>query len=164
MQRNASARVSSTNIYAIQCFKCEKWCKIDTQKEYESIRSTQLVDPYVCEKKKGKSCQDGADLEYDASQIWTMDTNGLPKTPEGFRRILRLRSNFHRFDTYYESPTLEMLKSRKKVADFFEANPQFEKIPLEEFNFKPPKVIRETVYGLKETISGKRMSKKNRRN
>ena len=64
MQKDvAPGRVVDT--YAAQCDTCHKWRVIDSQEEYEDIRSRVLEDHFTCDKKKQVSCEDPADLDYD---------------------------------------------------------------------------------------------------
>ncbi|CAF1878474.1 BnaCnng20230D [Brassica napus] len=59
----APGRVVDT--YAAQYDTCHKWRVIDSQEEYEDIRSRVLEDHFTCDKKKQVSCEDPADLDYD---------------------------------------------------------------------------------------------------
>ncbi|XP_010439294.1 PREDICTED: methyl-CpG-binding domain-containing protein 1 [Camelina sativa] len=133
------------DIYAVECKLCSKWRKIDTQEEYEEIRSRQREDPFVCNKKEGVSCKDAADLNYDSSRTWVIDKPGLPKTPRGFKRSLILRKDYSKMDAYYITPTGKRLKSRNEIAAFIEANQDYSYAPLEDFNFTVPKVMEDTI-------------------
>lgn len=135
----------SIDIYAAQCEKCLKWRKIDTQEEYEEIRSKIQEDPFVCEKKQGRSCRDAGDLEYDSTRTWVIDKPGLPKTPRGFKRSLVLRKDYSKMDAYYITPTGKKLRTRNEVAAFIDANQDYKNAPLGDFNFTVPKVMEDTV-------------------
>ncbi|KAF8080547.1 hypothetical protein N665_0935s0006 [Sinapis alba] len=138
----APGRVVDT--YAAQCDTCHKWRVIDSQDEYEDIRSRVLEDPFTCDKKKQVSCEDPADLDYDSSRIWVMDKPGLPKTPKGFKRSLILRKDYSKMDTYYITPAGKKLRSRNEVASYIEDNPEFKDAPLGDFTFTVPKVMEDT--------------------
>ncbi|KAF2589021.1 hypothetical protein F2Q70_00041281, partial [Brassica cretica] len=129
--------------YAAQCENCHQWRVIDSQEEYEDIRSRMIDDPFTCDKKQ-ISCEDPADLDYDSSRTWVIDKPGLPKTPKGFKRSLVLRKDYSKMDTYYFTPTGKKLRSRNEVASYVEANPEFKGAPLEDFSFTVPKVMEDT--------------------
>ncbi|CAH8337582.1 unnamed protein product [Eruca vesicaria subsp. sativa] len=129
--------------YAAQCENCHQWRVIDSQEEYEEIRSKMIDDPFTCDKKQ-VACEDPADLDYDSSRTWVIDKPGLPKTPRGFKRSLVLRKDYSKMDTYYFTPTGKKLRSRNEVASFVEANPEFKDAPLEDFSFTVPKVMEDT--------------------
>ncbi|XP_010413207.1 PREDICTED: methyl-CpG-binding domain-containing protein 4-like [Camelina sativa] len=131
--------------YAAQCEKCHKWRVIDSQDEYEDIRSKMLEDPFHCHKKQATSCEDPADIDYDTSRTWVIDKPGVPKTPKGFKRSLVLRKDYSKMDTYYITPTGKKLRSRNEIAAFVEANPEFNNAPLGDFNFTVPKVMEDTL-------------------
>ncbi|KAG2260891.1 hypothetical protein Bca52824_080185 [Brassica carinata] len=129
--------------YAAQCENCHQWRVIDSQEEYEDIRSRMIDDPFTCDKKQ-VSCEDPADLDYDSSRTWVIDKPGLPKTPKGFKRSLVLRKDYSKMDTYYFTPTGKKLRSRNEVASYVEANPEFKDAPLEDFSFTVTKVMEDT--------------------
>ncbi|KAL0725249.1 hypothetical protein Bca4012_039848 [Brassica carinata] len=130
--------------YAAQCDTCHKWRVIDSQEEYEDIRSRVMEDPFTCDKKKQVSCEDPADLDYDSSRTWVIDKPGIPKTPKGFKRSLVLRKDYSKMDTYYITPAGKKLRSRNEVASFIETNPEFKDAPLGDFTFTVPKVMEDT--------------------
>ncbi|KAJ4896457.1 Methyl-CpG-binding domain-containing protein 4 [Raphanus sativus] len=138
----AAGRLIDT--YAAQCENCHQWRVIDSQEEYEDIRSRMIDDPFTCDKKKQVSCEEPADLDYDSSRTWVIDKPGLPKTPKGFKRSLVLRKDYSKMDTYYFTPTGKKLRSRNEVASYVEANPEFKGAPLEDFSFTVPKVMEDT--------------------
>lgn len=128
--------------YAAQCEECLKWRVIDTVEEYEEIRSKNIEEPFVCERKPGVSCEDPADIEYNQSRIWVIDKPGLPKSPEGFKRRLVLRKDLCKIDAYYVSPTGKRFRSHPEVATFLQGNPGYG-VSLDDFNFTRPKVVEE---------------------
>ncbi|KAF5732733.1 hypothetical protein HS088_TW17G00263 [Tripterygium wilfordii] len=131
--------------YAAQCVKCFKWRVITSVEEYEDIRNKVSVVPFVCARKSGVSCEDPADIENDGSQTWAIDKPGIPKTPEGFKRILVLRRDYSKMDVYYVTPTKKRLKCHSEVAAFLEANPGHEGVSPSDFNFITPKVVEDTI-------------------
>lgn len=118
---------------------------ITTPEEYEEIRSKITEKPFVCSNKPGVSCQDPADIEYDASRVWVIDRPGIPKTPEGFKRSLVLRKDFSKMDAYYITPTGKKLRTRNEVASFLAANPEYSDVSLSDFTFTVPKVMDDTI-------------------
>lgn len=118
---------------------------IATEEEYEDIRSKMEVNPFVCKRKLGASCEDPADIEYNATRTWVIDKPGIPKTPEGFKRSLVLRRDFSKMDAYYITPTGKKLRTRNEIAAFIEADPKYKDVPLSDFNFTSPKVMEDTV-------------------
>uniref|UniRef100_A0A1J3DBZ0 Methyl-CpG-binding domain-containing protein 4 n=1 Tax=Noccaea caerulescens TaxID=107243 RepID=A0A1J3DBZ0_NOCCA len=130
--------------YAAQCDKCHKWRVIDSQEEYEDIRSRMLEEPFTCDKKH-VPCEDPPDIDYDSSRTWVIDKPGLPKTPKGFKRSLVLRKDYSKMDTYYITPSGKKLRSRNEVASFVQLNPEFKSAPLGDFTFTVPKVMEDTL-------------------
>ncbi|KAG7531111.1 Methyl-CpG DNA binding [Arabidopsis suecica] len=135
----------SIDIYAAQCEKCFKWRKIDTQEDYEEIRSRVQEDPFACEKNEGMSCRDAGDLDYDSTRTWVIDKPGLPRTPRGFKRTLVLRKDYSKMDAYYISPTGKKMRTRNEIAAFIHANQDYKDALLGDFNFTVPKVMEDTV-------------------
>ncbi|KAI4329742.1 hypothetical protein MLD38_028090 [Melastoma candidum] len=135
----------SIDIYAVQCEKCFKWRVIDSQEEYEDIRSKFKDKPYTCSRKPGKSCSDPADIEYDATRTWVIDKPNIPKTPEGFKRNLVLRKDFSKLDAYYVAPTGKKMRTLNEVSAFLDANPQYKGMTVADFSFHCPKVMDETI-------------------
>jgi hypothetical protein len=118
---------------------------IESEEEYEDIRSKNNEYPFACNRKSGVSCKDPGDIEYDSSRTWVIDRSGLPKTPGGFKRSLVLRKDFSKMDAYYITPTGKKLKSSKEIATFLEANPKYKNVSLADFTFAVPKVAEETI-------------------
>jgi hypothetical protein len=101
--------------------------------------------PFVCNRKPGVSCDDPADIEYNATRTWVIDRPGIPKTPEGFKRSLVLRRDFSKMDAYYITPTGKKLRTRNEIAAFIDANPKYKDVNLSDFNFTSPKVMEDTI-------------------
>lgn len=142
--------------------KCYKWRVIDTQEEYEEIRSKFTEEHYVCSKKPGISCKDPADIEYDASRTWVIDRPNIPKTPEGFKRSLVLRKDFSKLDAYYISSSGKKMRTLTEVAAFLEANPELKGVSVDDFSFHCPKVMEDTIpeFVEKKILTGSSGSKK----
>ncbi|KAJ6309529.1 hypothetical protein OIU77_015100 [Salix suchowensis] len=99
--------------------------------------------PYVCD--RNISCDDPADIEYNATKTWAIDRLDIPKTPQDFKRSLVLRRDFFRMDAYYITPTGNKLRTRNEVAAFIEANPKYQDVKLSDFSFTSPKVMEDTI-------------------
>uniref|UniRef100_A0A6N2NJB8 MBD domain-containing protein n=1 Tax=Salix viminalis TaxID=40686 RepID=A0A6N2NJB8_SALVM len=121
--KNPRVAPRSIDKYIVQCDKCSKWRVISTVEEYEEIRSKMRETPYVCDRKSGISCDDPADIEYNATRTWAIDRPGILKTPEGFKRSLELRRDFSRIDANYIAPSGKKLRTLNEIAAFIEANP-----------------------------------------
>ncbi|XP_011033668.1 PREDICTED: methyl-CpG-binding domain-containing protein 4-like [Populus euphratica] len=143
--KNPRVAVRSIDTYAAQCDKCLKWRVIATEEEYEEIRSKMEESPFVCNRKPGVSCDEPADIEYNATRTWVIDKPGIPKTPKGFKRSLVLRRDFSKMDAYYITPTGKKLRTRNEMAAFIEANPKYKDVNLSDFNFTSPKVMEDTI-------------------
>ncbi|KAJ8898676.1 hypothetical protein K2173_004710 [Erythroxylum novogranatense] len=145
LSKDSTPALRSIDTYAAQCNSCYKWRVMATQEEYEEIRSKIVEEPFVCNRKPGITCDDPADIEYDATRTWVIDRPGLPKTPEGFKRSLVLRRDFSKMDAYYITPTGKKLRTRNEIAAFLEANPNYKDVPISQFSFTSPKVMEDTV-------------------
>ncbi|KAJ6428578.1 hypothetical protein OIU84_020289 [Salix udensis] len=141
-RKNPRVAPRSIDIYTVQC---DKWRVISTEEEYEEIRSTMKESPYVCDRKLGISCDDPADIEYNATRTWAIDRPGILKIPEGFKRSLELRRDFSRMDAYYITPTGKKLRTLNEIAAFIEANPKYQDVKLSAFSFTSPKVMEDTI-------------------
>ncbi|GAB4841188.1 Methyl-CpG-binding domain protein 4 [Ancistrocladus abbreviatus] len=141
----------SVDVYAAQCGKCLKWRTIDSLEEYEEMRSRFTEDPFFCSKKPNVTCDDPADIEYDATRTWVIDKPNIPKTPAGFRRELILRRDFSKLDAHYVTPTGKRVRTRTEVAAYVKENPQYKDVNVDDFNFTVPKVMEDTI---PESISG----------
>ncbi|KQK06331.1 hypothetical protein BRADI_2g25760v3 [Brachypodium distachyon] len=91
----------SIAIYAIQCNECDKWRTIHTKQEFEMIRESYDEDPWVCGQAPGRSCKHPEDIQYDTSRIWVMDKAGIPRPPPETERLLIMRRDLSKMDTYY---------------------------------------------------------------
>ncbi|XP_041016986.1 methyl-CpG-binding domain-containing protein 4-like isoform X1 [Juglans microcarpa x Juglans regia] len=143
--KSLSKRSHSISKYAAQCGKCFKWRLFDTQEEFEDIRSKFIEEPFYCDRKLDVSCEDPADIEYDASRTWVIDKPNIPKTPEGFKRILIVRKDFSKLDSYYSTPTGKKCRTRNEIAQFIKENPEYEDVSLSDFDFSTPKVMEDTI-------------------
>ncbi|XP_059660544.1 methyl-CpG-binding domain-containing protein 4-like isoform X2 [Cornus florida] len=141
----AEAGQSSIGIYAVQCGECFKWRVIPTQEEFEDIRSRSVEDPFFCHKKPNASCDDPADIEYDATRMWVVDKPNIPKTPAGFQRGLVLRKDHSKFDANYTTPTGKKVRGPSEVASFIESNPEYKDLSVSDFSFWTPKIMDDTV-------------------
>lgn len=140
-----SRQTHSIGLYAAQCEKCFKWRLIDTQEEFEEIRSQIIEDPFYCDRKHGISCEDPADIEYDASRTWVIDKPNIPKTPEGFKRSIVVRRDFSKLDSYYISPKGKRYRTRNEIASFIQDNPEYKDVRLSDFDFGTPKIMEDTI-------------------
>ncbi|KAA8543194.1 hypothetical protein F0562_021311 [Nyssa sinensis] len=143
--KKSQAGHTSIDAYAVQCGECFKWRVIPTQEEYEDIRSRFVEDPFVCDKKPGVSCEDPADIEYDATRTWVIDKPNLPKTPAGFQRGLILRRDYSKLDAHYVTPTGKKVRAPSGIAAFINENPEFEDLSISDFSFTVPKVMDDTL-------------------
>ncbi|XP_038679941.1 methyl-CpG-binding domain-containing protein 4-like isoform X3 [Tripterygium wilfordii] len=132
--------------YAVQCSNCMKWRSIGTEEEYMDIRSK--VEPFLCgDGKSNVSCEDPADVEMkvDASHMWVNDKDGIPRTPDGFKRIMVPRSDYSKIDVYYITPMGKRVKCFSELKAFKETNPEYKNLSLSDFNFSSPKVVEGTI-------------------
>jgi hypothetical protein len=137
--------ITQNDIYTAQCKLCLKFRVIDTQKEFEEITHKIKQEPFDCSKKANLSCDDPSDIEYDSSQTWVKYKPNNPKTPEDFKRIMVLRNDYSKLDTYYITPTGEKLRSRNEIATYLEDHPQPSGVSASDFDFSSPKVMKETI-------------------
>ncbi|CAN0890197.1 Methyl-CpG-binding domain-containing protein 4, partial [Linum grandiflorum] len=142
--RGGIGMVRSIDTYTAQCHTCLKWRVIPTEEEYEDIRSRGIADKFTC-KSKGLTCDDPADIEYDASRTWVIDKPGVPKTPRGFKRHLVLRRDFSKMDAYYITPTGKKLRTRNEISSFITSKPEYKGVKVDDFNFATPKVMEDTI-------------------
>ncbi|KAL8028988.1 hypothetical protein ABFS82_14G196100 [Erythranthe guttata] len=136
-------------IWSAQCGECFKWRIIPSEDEYEEIRSKFIEDPFVCSKKAGVCCNDGADIEYDKSRTWVIDKPNTPKTPAGFKRRMVMRGCESRIDCYYKTPNgKKQLRSPTDVSNFLTSYPEYNingHISLQHFSFNAPKIMQDTL-------------------
>jgi hypothetical protein len=135
----------SVDIYAAQCKDCLKWRVIDTQEEFEDIRQKIIGEPFECSRKADCSCDDPADIEYDASRTWVIDKPNIPKTPQGFKRILILRKDYSKLDSYYITPTGKKLRTRNEIAAYLKEHPELTGVSASDFDFSSPKIMQDTI-------------------
>lgn len=144
-KRRQQAWETSVDIYAAQCDKCQKWRVISTQEEFEEIRSKLSTDPFHCNRKPDTSCEDPADINFDATRTWVIDKPDLPKTPKGFKRTLVLRKDYSKMDVYYYTPLGKKMRTRNEVAAFLKDHPEYKDLSPDDFRFTTPKVVEETI-------------------
>ena len=145
-QRSRQSVQSSVSVYAAQCDKCLKWRVISTPEEFEEIRSKILEEPFYCSRRPRVTCEDPADIEYDATRTWVIDKPNLPKTPKGFKRSLVLRKDYSKIDVYYITPSGKKVRTRNEIAAFLKANPAYEgTVTPEDFVFTIPKIMEDTI-------------------
>ncbi|KAH1261547.1 Methyl-CpG-binding domain-containing protein 4 [Glycine max] len=135
----------SVDIYAAQCKNCLKWREIDTQEEFEEIRSKVTEEPFLCSRKANSSCDEPGDIEYDSTRTWVIDKPNLPKTPQGFKRSLVLRKDYSKLDAYYITPAGKKLRTRNEIAAFLKDNPEFKGVSASDFDFSSPKIMQDTI-------------------
>lgn len=135
----------SIGAFAVQCEACLKWRLIDTEEEYEQIRSRFIEEPFVCSKKAGVSCEDPTDIDYDDTRTWAADKPNIPKTPESFQRELVLRKDYSKLDAYYITPTGKKMRSLTEIATYLSSDPNCKDISPSDFNFAVPKIMADTI-------------------
>ncbi|CAH9115179.1 unnamed protein product [Cuscuta epithymum] len=136
---------SSVDVWAVQCGQCFKWRTVDTVEEYEEIRQNFTEDPFVCSRKAECSCEDPADIAYDSSRTWVIDKPDLPKTPDGFVKVMTMRKDYSKMDIHYNTPNRKRLRSTVQVASFLKENPEYAHLSVNDFSFKTPKVMEDTI-------------------
>ena len=153
--------MTQDNIYAAQCKLCMKWRVIDTHEEFEEIRHKINREPFDCSKKANRSCDDPADIEYDSSHIWVTYKPNTPRTPKGFKRILVLRKDYSKLDSYYITPKSKKLRSRNAIASYLKDHPQPNGVSAWDFDFSSPKIMQDTIpeFIKQHKDSGKRKAK-----
>ncbi|CAM0885414.1 unnamed protein product [Alopecurus aequalis] len=130
------------DMFVVQCCECHKWRTIPTKDEFETIRENLTEDPWFCSRKRGCSCDDPADIEYDSSRIWLLDMPNIPKPPPNTERLVTMRSDLANMDICYVLPGGKYAKCLRDVQDFLNDNPEYkESISVESFNFTVPRVV-----------------------
>ncbi|KMS97033.1 hypothetical protein BVRB_7g179370 [Beta vulgaris subsp. vulgaris] len=104
-----------------------------------------MEEPYSCDRKPDVTCDDPADLQCDATRTWVIDKPNLPKTPEGFKRELIVRSDYSKLDAHYVTPTGKKVRCHGEVVQFLEKDPEYKHLKLENFNFTVPKIQEDTI-------------------
>ncbi|KAI4301306.1 hypothetical protein L6164_034597 [Bauhinia variegata] len=135
----------SIDVYAVQCNGCLKWRVVDTVEDFEKIRHKATEEPFYCNKKPNVSCEDDADINYDATRTWVIDKPNMPKTPDGFKRSLVLRKDYSKLDPYYITPTGKKLRTRNEIAAFLKEHPEIKGVSPSDFDFSSPKIMDDTV-------------------
>ncbi|KAH9609425.1 hypothetical protein KSS87_017746 [Heliosperma pusillum] len=160
---DTKAKRGAIDLYAAQCSKCQKWRTIETKEEYEQLRSNFVEEPFTCNVKPNVTCDDAADLDYDATRTWVIDKPNLPITPEGFKRELILRPDYSKLDAHYVTPDGKKVRCHAEVSQYLQKHPELNNLKLENFNFTVPKIMEDTI---PEDARKKRLEKsasKNRR-
>ncbi|ERN12447.1 hypothetical protein AMTR_s00025p00145840 [Amborella trichopoda] len=129
--------------YAVQCYKCMKWRSVGSKHEFETIRASFIEDPWYCNKNPNVSCDDPADLEYDASRIWIIDKPNLPKPPQGFERELVLRRCYSKIDAHYTTPTGKKVRAPSEIGKFLDSKSEYKEagVDVSQFCFTVPKIM-----------------------
>jgi hypothetical protein len=104
-----------------------------------------IEEPFYCNRKPDVSCEDPADIEYDATRTWVIDKPNIPKTPVGFKRKLVLRKDFSKLDSYFTTPTGKTYRTRNEIALFVKENPEYKDMNPSDFDFGSPKVMEDTI-------------------
>ena len=133
-------------MYAVQCCECHKWRTIPTKDEFETVRANFTDDPWFCSKRSDCSCEDPADIEYDSSRIWVIDKPNIPKPPPKTERLVIMRGDFTKMDTYYVLPNGKRARTIGDVQRFLDTNPVYkDSLSAESFSFTIPNIVEETV-------------------
>jgi hypothetical protein len=135
-------------MYVAMCYRCKKWRVIPTKQEFEAIRERGEEDPWFCGRDPGagRSCEQPEDIPYDSSRIWAMDKLGIPRPPPETERVLIMRGDLSKMDTYYLMPNGKRARSVADVERFLKENPGYRAtMPASRFSFAMPKIVRETV-------------------
>ncbi|CAL5094863.1 unnamed protein product [Urochloa decumbens] len=144
--RKRGSTKDSVGLYAVQCYKCYKWRMVPTKEEFETLRENFTEDPWFCSRREDCSCDDPADLEYDNTRVWVMDKPNIPKPPPETERLVIMRRDFTKMDTYYVMPNGKRARCAGDVDKFLEAFPGYkDRISTSDFNFAPPKIVEDTV-------------------
>ncbi|XP_037434507.1 methyl-CpG-binding domain-containing protein 4-like [Triticum dicoccoides] len=138
----------SIGMYTVQCYKCKKWRKIPTKEEFETIRERLAEDPWFCDRdpSAGRSCKQPEDIPCDSSCIWVMDKPGIPRPPPATERLVIMRRDLSKMDTYYLLPNGKRARSGSDVEKFLQDNPEYRaNLPASKFSFAAPKIVPATV-------------------
>ncbi|KAK3138811.1 hypothetical protein QOZ80_5AG0373690 [Eleusine coracana subsp. coracana] len=99
-----------------------------------------------CHKRQDCSCDDPGDIEYDNTRIWVIDKPNIPKPPPETERLVIMRSDYTKMDTYYVMPNGKRARCTGDVDKFLEAHPEYkDRISVSSFSFAPPKIVEDTV-------------------
>ncbi|KAL5203326.1 hypothetical protein ABZP36_014278 [Zizania latifolia] len=128
-------------MYVIKCRECGKWRIIPTKEEFETIRVNFLLESWFCTRKLDCSCEQPEDVKYDRSHIWVLD-----RPPPETERLVIMRKDLSRMDTYYVMPNGKRARRHYDVEKFLEENPQYsDTMSPSSFSFSTPKIVKETV-------------------
>lgn len=124
------------------------------------IRENFTKDKWTCNKRPDGSCDYPADIEYDRSDIWVFDKPDIPKAPLRTERLVVMRSDFSKMDTYYIMPTGKRVKGPADVEKFLETNPECKsRMSASDFNFATPKVPGKNVSARRKAAKAKMLDK-----
>ncbi|TVU02983.1 hypothetical protein EJB05_49124 [Eragrostis curvula] len=144
-QKKRGSTKDSIGLYAVQCYDCYKW-RTTTKEEFEKIRENFTEDPWSCSKRPDCSCNEPADIEYDSSRVWVIDTPNIPKPPQDTERLVIMGRDFTEMDAYYVMPNGKHARCDADVEKFLEAYPEYkDRISISSFNFATPEIVEETV-------------------
>lgn len=118
---------------------------INTQEEFEELRQNITEEPFYCNRKSNLSCDDPADIEYDATRTWVIDKPNLRKSPQGFKRSLVLRKDYSKLDSYYITSSGKKLRTRNEVSSYLKEHPEIKGLSASDFDFGCPKIMQDTV-------------------
>lgn len=145
-KRERGSTKDSVGMYAVQCCECYKWRMISSKEEFETVRENFTENPWYCSRRPDCSCENPADIEYDNTRIWVIDKPNIPKPPPETERLVIMRSDYSKMDTYYVMPNGKRARCAGDVDKFLEANPEYKnRLSASDFSFAPPKVVEETV-------------------
>lgn len=149
--RSVPKVLPSVGAFTVQCASCFKWRLIPTKEKYEEIREHILEQPFVCQRalewRPDVSCDDPEDISQDGNRIWAIDKPSIAQPPDGWQRLLRIRSEgSSKFaDVYYVAPTGKRLRSMVDIQKFLTNHPEYLKdgVTLSRFSFTIPKPLQE---------------------
>ncbi|KAK3135720.1 hypothetical protein QOZ80_5BG0422580 [Eleusine coracana subsp. coracana] len=145
-QKKRGPPKDSVGLYAVQCSECHKWRTVPTKEEFEDIREKLTDEPWFCSRRQDCSCDDPGDIEYDNTRIWVIDKPNIPKPPPETERLVIMRSDYTKMDTYYVMPNGKRARCTGDVDKFLEAHPEYkDRISVSSFSFAPPKIVEDTV-------------------
>ncbi|XBJ10406.1 hypothetical protein VPH35_015281 [Triticum aestivum] len=112
---------------------------LKTKKGLEDSIGMHTVQCYKCEKwRKIPTKKD--------SCIWVMDKAGIPCPPPVTERLVIMRRDLSKMDTYYLLPNGKRVRSGGDVEKFLQENPEYRvNLPASKFSFAMPKTVPATV-------------------
>jgi hypothetical protein len=97
-------------------------------------------------------------LEYDVNRTWVIDKPNIPKTPQGFKRILILRKDYSKLDSYYITPTTgKKLRTRNEIAAYLKDHPELTGVSASDFDFSSPKIMQDIIPEYIEQSANKKL-------